>query len=137
LDPAKLAGLVIDDRDAKRQGTWTEGTGLKGYVGYGYLYSTKGSVTFEFKAPGSGQFEIRLAYQPHENRGDKVPVLVETGAGRKAIEVNMQKAPPLENGFISLGTFTLDAEEPVSVVLSTTNAGGHVHADAVQVLEAK
>jgi hypothetical protein len=62
---------------------------------------------------------------------------VETGAGRKAIEVNMQKAPPLENGFISLGTFTLDAEEPVSVVLSTTNAGGHVHADAVHVLEAK
>ena len=137
LDPAKLKGFVIDDREAQKQGKWTEGTGLKGYVGYGYLYSTAGSVKFEFKAPKAGKFEIRLAYQPHENRGGKVPVLVETQAGRRPIEVNMQKAPPIDGGFISLGEYTLSEEEPVSVVLSTTGAGGHVHADAVQVIEVK
>ncbi len=135
LDPKKLAGLVIDDRDAKKQGHWTEGTGLKGYVGYGYLYSNNGSIKFETKAPKAGQFEIRLAYQPHENRGNKVPVLVETQAGRKPLEINMRKAPPLKDGFISLGQYHLTAEEPITVVLSTQGAGGNVHADAVQIIE--
>lgn len=135
LDPAKLKGTIIDDREAKKQGNWTEGTGLKGYVAYGYLYSTNGVVKFDYQAPKAGKYEIRLAYQPHENRGDKVPVIVETQAGRKALEINMQKKPPIENGFISLGEYPLSAEEPVSVVLSTMGAGGHVHADAVQILE--
>jgi hypothetical protein len=135
LDPKELKGLIVDDRDAQKQGTWTEGQGLKGYVGYGYHYSTNGSIKYELKAPKPGKFELRLAYQPHENRGDKVPVLVETQAGRKPIEINMQKAPPLENGFVSLGEYTLSEEEPVIVVLSTQGAGGHVHADAVQLIE--
>lgn len=135
LDPAKLKGTIIDDRDAKKQGKWTEGTGLKGYVGFGYSYSTNGVVKFDYQASKAGKYEIRLAYQPHENRGDKVPVIVETQAGRKSLEINMQKPAPLENGFISLGQYTLGNEEPVSVILSTTGAGGHVHADAVQILE--
>ena len=136
LDPKKLDGLVIDDRQAQKQGHWTEGTGLKGYVGYGYLYSTNGSIKFDFKAPHAGRFEIRLAYQPHENRGNHVPVLVETqSGGRKALEIDMRKAPPIEKGFISLGEYNFADEEPASVVLSTENAGGHVHADAVQVIE--
>ena len=33
------------------------------------------------------------------------------------------------------GEYTLTAEEPVTVVLSTQGAGGHVHADAVQLIE--
>lgn len=135
LDPKKLKGLIVDDRDAKQQGIWTEGQGLKGYVGHGYHYSTKGSITYELKAPKAGTFELRLAYQPHENRGDKVPVLVETQAGRKPLEINMQKAPPIEDTFISLGEYTLSEEEPLTVVLSTEGAGGHVHADAVQLIE--
>ncbi len=136
LDPKKLAGLVIDDRDAQKQGNWTEGTGLKGYVGYGYLYSTNGSVKFDFQAPHAGRFEIRLAYQPHENRGNHVPVLVETQTGgRKSLEIDMQKKPPIAEGFISLGQYNLAEEEPASVVLSTEKAGGYVHADAVQVVE--
>lgn len=137
LDPAKLEGLVIDDRDAKKQGNWTEGTGLKGYVGYGYLYSTNGSVKFEFQTPNAGTYELRLAYQSHENRGNKVPVLIETAAGRTSVEIDMQKKPPIDEGFISLGKFPLGKAELVSVVLSTNGAGGHVHADAIQVVEDK
>ena len=29
IDPAKLAGVVIDDKQATRTGKWTTGTGLK------------------------------------------------------------------------------------------------------------
>ncbi|HSG73182.1 MAG TPA: FAD-dependent oxidoreductase, partial [Planctomycetaceae bacterium] len=140
LDPAKLEGLVIDDQDAVKVGNWTEGEGLKGYVGYNYLYAgnnSKAEVRFEFKAPKAGSFEIRIAYGHHENRGDKVPVTVRTSAGSKEFRVNMREPAPGPNGFYSLGKFPLKQSESVTVVVGTENAGGNSHADAVQVVEAK
>lgn len=140
LDPAKLDGLVIDDQDAVKVGNWTEGEGLKGYVGYNYLYAgnnSKAEVRFEFKAPKAGSFEIRIAYGHHENRGDKVPVTVRSSAGSKEFRVNMREPAPGPNGFYSLGKFPLKQSESVTVVVGTDNAGGNSHADAVQVVEAK
>ncbi len=32
IDPASLEGVVIDNRQAVREGNWTAGTGLKGFV---------------------------------------------------------------------------------------------------------
>lgn len=140
LDPATLKGLIIDDRQAIKTGKWTEGEGLKGFVGWNYLYAgnnSKSSVRFEFPAPDSGRFEIRLAYQPHENRGRQVPVSVETGGKTKSVRINMNERPPLEDGFISLGTFVLKKGEAAAVVVSTEDAQGTVHADAIQVLRAE
>ena len=138
IDPKDLPGLIIDDIQAKKAGSWTAGTGLAGFVGHNYLYNNgEGSVRFDFAAPANGSHEIRLAYQPHENRGARVPVTVAYGETSKSITVNMQNKPPLKFGFISLGKFELQADEPVSVTLSTENAGGHVHADAIMVLKSE
>jgi len=140
IDPAKLKGLVIDDTQALKSGSWTAGEGLKGYVGWSYLYAPSDSgatVRFGFKAPGTGKFEIRLAYQPHENRGAQVPVTVKTGDDSRTVNINMKKEPPLEHGFISLGKLELKKDESVSVEVATTGAGGFVHADAVQVVAAE
>lgn len=137
LDPKKLDGLVIDDRDAVKVGKWSEGQGLKGYVGYGYLYAgnnSNASVRFEFKAPATGKFEIRCAYGHHENRGSKVPVIVRSASGTNAMTFDMRKPAPLDNGFVSLGKYSLKKGEPVSVIISTENAGGNAHADAIQIL---
>jgi hypothetical protein len=132
--------LVIDDQDAVKVGNWTEGQGLKGYVGYNYLYAgnnSKSEVRFEFKAPKAGSFEIRIAYGHHENRGDKVPVTVRSSAGSKEFRVNMRESAPGPDGFYSLGKFPLKQSESVTVVVGTENAGGNSHADAVQVVEVK
>ncbi len=140
LDPKKLEGLVIDDRDAKKTGGWTEGTGLKGYVAYGYLYASgKGTSTarFEFKAPADGLHEIRVAYQPHENRGVRVPVTVEVGSQQTTVRVDMTKEPPIDDGFISVGEYELTKDAAVAVTISSEDAGGTAHADAVQVVRAK
>lgn len=137
LDPATLAGTVIDDRQATKTGSWTEGTGLKGFVGYAYSYASPGRDTkcqFTFEAAASGQFEIRLAYQPHENRGSHVPVVVKTPRDEERVRIDMRKPAPLEHGFVSLGKFRLRQDDTVSVILLTENAGGYVHADAIQVL---
>ncbi len=58
MDPAKLEGLVIDDTQAIKTGNWTEGTGLKGYVGWNYLYAgenSNASIRFEAKVPATGR----------------------------------------------------------------------------------
>ena len=140
LDPEQLPGLVIDDRQAKKQGKWTEGQGLKGYIGYNYLYGSPDSgatVRFEFKPPATGRYEVRLAYQTHENRATNVPVTVHSVDGEETTRVNMREAAPLPKGFISLGEFNFKTDQTAVVVIATDDAGGTVHADAIQVLPAK
>ncbi len=137
IDPTTLPGLVVDDLQAVKRGAWSEGRGLKGYIGYHYLYTSPNSdreIRFEFKVPQSGRYEVRLAYLPHENRGTRVPVTVVGADGRKETRINMRVAAPLEHSFISLGEFSFSADDPGAVIISTRDAGGNVHADAIQVL---
>ena len=134
LDPATLGGVVVDDRDAEKVGTWTEGTGLKGYVGHGYSYAganSNASIRYTLKAPKAGTYDLRISFQPHENRGRNVLVAWSTTAGEKQTRVDMTKAAPLANGFLSLGKVELTEGEECVVILSTKDAGGNVHADAV------
>jgi hypothetical protein len=135
LDPTKLPGVVQDDKEAKKQGTWGEGTGLKGYVGFGYLYAGSNSgatCTFEIEAPSAGTWDVRIAYQPHENRGKTVPVTVTSPRGSQEKRLDMTQPAPLENGFISLGSLNLQQGESVKVTIGTQDAGGNAHADAAQ-----
>jgi len=137
LPARKLKGLVIDDLRAKKEGKWGDGTGLKGYVENGYLYAganSKSKITFSFKAPATGSFDIRVSALAHENRASNAKVTVAKKSGATDVSVNMKDKAPLENNFVSLGKFNLTKDEPVSVTISTEGANGTVHADAVQVL---
>lgn len=140
LDPSKMPGVVLDNRDARLKGEWTSGSGLEGYVGYEYLYASANSqatATFEWISGETASVELRLAYQPHSNRGTEVPVSIQVGDQTRQEKVNMKTAPPLEGGFVSLGTFPVKKGERVTVVVGTEGAKGVVHADAVQILPAK
>ncbi|NOY41673.1 MAG: FAD-dependent oxidoreductase [Planctomycetes bacterium] len=137
LAPEKLPGVVVDDQEAVRSGKWTKSDHLKGFVGWGYRYAGNNSgatLSFRVAAPSAGKFDVRLAYQPHENRGTTVPVSVVINDHVTKTTVNMRKQPPLEHGFVSLGKFDLQQGEPIAIVLRTEDAGGAVHADAVQVV---
>ena len=136
LDPRKLEGLVVDDAQAKATGNWTNSTTLAGFVGSNYRYASgDAEIDFEFKAPATGRFEIRVAYQPHKNRGTHVPVKVQIGHRSEAITVDMTKSPTLKNGFISLGDYSMTKGEKGIVTIGTKGARGIVHADAVQIVK--
>ncbi|MEM7473706.1 MAG: FAD-dependent oxidoreductase [Planctomycetota bacterium] len=140
LDPKKLGGVVVDDREANKKGKWTEGTGLKGYVAWGYSYASAGSgasVSYLLKAPKAGTYEVLVAHQPHPNRGDHVAVDITTWDQTDRVEVNMKKAPKLKTGFSPIAKYTLAKNEKVKVVIQTENSGGTVHADAIQLIEVK
>lgn len=140
LDPTLLEGVVLDNRDAKREGTWTAGTGLPGYVGYEYLYAgadSGASMTFEWQSAAAVKADIRIAYQPHENRGKSVPVTVKVGDRSQTVRVDMQAKPTLKNGFLSLGQFDLEKGSRVTITIGTQGAQGLAHADAIQIVPVK
>ena len=143
LDPEQLAaakgGVVVDDRQARKEGHWIEGRGLQGYVGYGYIYATPGSdasASFTLHAPATGSYDVLVAWQPHENRGSSVPILIEAAGGRLSAAINMRERPSIDNRFGPAGRVTLQKGETCVVVIGTEDAGGLAHADAVLLMPA-
>ena len=136
LSPDKLGGIVIDDKAAETTGDWTEGTGLKGYVGYGYVYSSDANATirFPFEIPNAGRYDVRVCWQPHENRARHARVVFSINGKATETTVDMTKAAPLENGFMSLGVIEAKPDAKGSVEFFAKDAGGFVHADAVQIV---
>lgn len=139
IDAKTLEGIVIDDADADLTGKWTKGENLKGYVGEGYQYtSDKGaSARFAFAVKQSGRYQVRVLWQPHENRAKAAPVSVLSAGGEKTFTVDESKPGELDKGFHSLGDFEFKAGEEAAVIFRTANAKGNVHIDAVQVVLAK
>ncbi len=136
LDPKKLDGVILDDRDAEKTGDWTEGQGLKGYVSYGYVYSAdqKASIRYSFTAESDGRYDVRISWAPHENRAKKARVVLTVNDIRKETIIDMTKAAPLENGFGSVGVIEIPAGSKGTVELIVKDAAGFVHADAVQIV---
>lgn len=134
----ELDGVVIDDSEAELIGTWTKGEGLKPYVHHGYQYaSSKGnSAKFIFSVKESGKYDVRINWQPHENRGKAVPVTILNAGGEEKVTVDQTKKAALEKGFQSVGTYQFNAGEEASVTFRTDGAEGTVHIDSVQIVPA-
>jgi hypothetical protein len=136
LDPAKLEGLVIDDEAADLRGQWSNSGNLKGFVGETYYYSSDPNATarFPIAVTNSGLYEVRVAWQPHENRAKSVSVTVQNADGQKVLTLDQTKPPQGKNGFQSLGKFRFTAGQAASVLYRVAGARGTVHVDAVQVV---
>ena len=136
IDPKKLEGIVIDDEEAELNGKWAQGEGLKPFVGKQYSYgSDKGaSARFAFSVRESGNYEVRIYWQPHANRAKTAPVTVLSADGEKKFTIDQSKKADLPKGAHSLGTFKFTAGQEAAVIFRTEGAGGNVHLDAVQVL---
>ena len=110
VNPRWITGTVVDDVNAEMTGKWTNGTNLKGYVNRGYVYANpqdESTIKFLAKVPESGKYDVRVAYQPHANRGDNVPVTISsksTGDWSTNVTVNM-KNPPDNDGFVYVGEY--------------------------------
>lgn len=139
IQPAKLEGIVIDDKDAELKGAWTKGEGMKPFVGEGYRYSSKAgsSARFVFSVKETGSYEVRVFWQPHENRAKNAPVKVLSAGGSREFSLDQTKPAEITPGFHSLGTFKFNAGEEAAVTFKTDGAKGNVHIDAVQVLPGK
>ncbi len=135
VEIASLGGVVVDETSAELAGPWTAGTGLKGYVGWGYHYAAADSgavADFRLKVPETGSYSVRVYFQPHENRGPVVPIdLLLDGKPVFRTLVDMRKSHA--GGFLELKQLDLSTDQTVTVRLLTEQSGGFVHADAAQI----
>jgi hypothetical protein len=137
IDPATLAGTVIDDPQVVCVGFETDSTSTPRFVGPSYRHdgnAGKGqqSATFRWQPEVTGRYELRLSYSPHANRATNVPVSIRHAKGGTAVTVNQQRRPPIDGLAVSLGTFRLDAKQPAEVQITNRGTDGYVIVDAVQ-----
>ncbi len=140
IDPASLPGIVLDDADAKLEGTWNTSTHFKPHLGKGYRHDGRrgdgeSRATFTLTVPKTARYSLRFAYSPHETRATNAPVLIET-VGRKArlLLDQTQPLPPGES-FRHLATLDLQADTPITITLSNKNTDGFVILDGLQLVE--
>ena len=129
-----LPGIVIDDTQAKKVGTWNKSTFMDTYVHEGYLYAGGGNNTLTFvpKIVKDGNYEVRLAYLPYNNRTTKASVRIFHTDGEDVVFVNQKEIPPIDGRWTSLGKYRFEKGEQWFVMISTKGARGTVVADAVQ-----
>ncbi|TWT84471.1 Xanthan lyase precursor [Planctomycetes bacterium CA13] len=132
--PEDLPGFVVDDSEAELTGDWQHSSSTRPYIGVGYAHDGHShqnmTAAFKAKLPKTGRYEIRVAYSVHENRATNVSVSIESTAGLVTKSINQRKSPPIQNQWISLGKF--ECSQQSFVIISNTDADGHVIVDAVQ-----
>jgi len=140
IDPKTLPGLVVDDTDAIKRGTWSESSSIGGYIGVSYLHdnnANKGelSATYKFTLKEPGEYEVRIAYTPNPNRATNVPITITHAGGDSKARVNQQESATIDKAFFYVGKFRFDKE--ATITISNTNTNGYVVIDAVQLVPAR
>lgn len=135
-----LAGIVIDDADAKLTGFETHSTSTPQFVAIGYRHDGNGAkgqqtAVFKFKFHEAGEYEIRLSYSPHPNRATNVPVSIQHAEGEAIVPVNQQAAPTINGLYHPLGRFSFEADKEYSVEISNRDTDGYVVIDSVQAVK--
>src|SRR5262249_27951896 len=103
-----LPGIVVDDTQARKVGSWSTSRYSGRFIGEGYSYASNSpggekTLTFQPDLPAAGIYEVRLAYIPHPNRSKAAPVTVFSADGDDLVTVDMQADPPIDDRFVSLG----------------------------------
>lgn len=138
LDPTKLPGLVLDDKQAEAKGDWSHAATMRclgdGYLHDGNLAKGERAAVFRPEIREAGAYEIFLLYPPQANRATNVPVSIAPEGGETlTVKVNQKKAGAMNE--TSLGVFALRSGKSVTVTISNAGTDGHVIVDGVQLLK--
>ena len=127
-----LAGIVLDDTQAKFTGKWASSSSIKSFVGRHYRYSSKAgkTATFELPIQTSGRYEVRVSHAAHGNRAAMAGITIHHEDGQTTKRVDQREKPPIDGLFISLGEYRFAKGKPAKVVFSTRAAHGTVIVDA-------
>jgi hypothetical protein len=133
-----LPGITLDDSGAEYVGNWVESDWGKPLGGSAHHdgNAEKGAKTarFTLTVPAAGEYEVRFAYPAGPNRAANVPVTIVDALGATVVRVDQKIAGNLPDGFLSLGKFRFNPEQPAVVTVSNEATEGFVAADAVQLL---
>ncbi len=138
----KLEGIVVDNEEATKEGTWKMAATIGPWYKRGYEHDNndkamkgKMSAVFEAQLPESGEYEVRFAYAASNNRATNVPVTVRHAGGEETVIVNERVKAPFDEITVSLGRFQFEKDSPATVTVSNEGTDGYVLIDAVQWLK--
>jgi hypothetical protein len=142
IDPATLAGIVLDDDAAERDGFEHVSHAVPPYVGAGYRHDggeRRGQQRARYipDLPRAGRYEVRMSYSPSSNRATNVPVTIAHAGGKAVVMVDQRRAPTIDKAFVSLGVFDFEKGKAGCVEIGNAGVDGYVVIDAVQWLPAK
>ncbi|MDG2224639.1 MAG: DUF1553 domain-containing protein [Rubripirellula sp.] len=132
------AGIVVDDKTAKKVGRWKASTFYKDFVGEGYVHddnSGKGQASIEFstRLPKTGTYQVRVSHSPGSSRAAEVPITILTAEGVRHVKLDQRKFQ-VDPMWSSLGEFSFSSDADAVVKISNQGTSGYVIADAVQFL---
>ncbi|MCP4891725.1 MAG: DUF1553 domain-containing protein, partial [Planctomycetaceae bacterium] len=136
VDPARIAGIIVDDAMAEIIGNWTESTHTAGYVGERYIHDAsedRGSkrVIFRPAVPQAGRYQVLVSYSASSNRSKQVPFKIEHAAGQDVVLINQKRKPSIGGLFESLGEFDFERGPAQIIISNQGTTDGVVIADAV------
>ena len=131
-------GIVIDNSEATKTGSWVASTYFKHFVGEGYVHDNnagkgEASIRFATRLPATGTYELRISHSPGANRASEVPISVLTATGEVELVAD-QRTIKIDPMWTSLGKFEFTADRDTVVIISNQGTSGYVIADAVQFL---
>ncbi len=127
LDNAAPSGVSLS-------GAWTAGTGVPGYHGADYLFTTAGGSKSVFFAPPLAQsraYEVQTRWTAHANRASNVPIDVVHAGG---VHTSLHDQRSRGGEWVGLGQFTLTPGQGHGVRIRTQGTDGYVVADAVRLV---
>jgi hypothetical protein len=139
-DKSKLAGIVVDDTEAKLVGEWKHSVHTPPFVGKSYIHDMKEkkgkkSATFTPDLPRTGLYEVRISHNSNIRRANGVPITIHHAKGKSVVLINEGDPAPIAKLFRSIGIFEFKKGRAGSVTISTTGTEGkYVIVDAVQFL---
>src|SRR5688500_8628761 len=137
IDPSRLPGIVVDDSQAKVEGTWTKSRHTRPFGADSYICSQGGAgqtVKFPVEVNEAGTYQVLVSYSPGTNRTTKAAILVPTEDGDRTVLLDQQPRPAGPYSFQPLGEFPLAAGQFEITVSGEASEKGVVIADAVLLL---
>jgi hypothetical protein len=137
IDPSRLPGIVVDDSQAVKEGSWTNSRHTRPFVGDSYIYSQGGSgqtARFPVEVNEAGTYQVLVSYTPGTNRSTKAAIVVPTEDGDKTIVLDQQPRPAGPYSFQPLGEFPLAAGKFDITISGEASDKGVIIADAVLLL---
>jgi hypothetical protein len=136
---ADLPGVVVDDSQAQKVGTWKASVLVKPFVGEGYLHDKTGddaerTISFTPKIPAPGRYEVRVAFIGGPDRAGRVQADILHADGEETVFFSETTAEMEGLQFASLGTWRFEANGQGFVQITNAGADGVVTIDAVQFL---
>jgi hypothetical protein len=79
--------------------------------------------------PQAGEYDVRVTWQPHENRAKQCRVVIKSGTEVREVKIDQTQNPRGEKSFAPLGTFRFDPNQPATIEFLVGGSQGVVHID--------